>query len=142
MRSLPLERKPLLDAGAISLVGALVSAVPALWYPIVWPDGNAGAGFGSWLFLFAFSFVPFALAAALRATGTMGRLTAVIATAAAAGIVVFGQYAGLDPNDPSSTAAIALVIVPFWAAAAVFAVWVVGVLARAAVDALRRAARP
>jgi len=48
------------------------------------------------------------------------------------------RFAGLSPNDPSSTGAIALVIVPFWAAAVVLAVWVIGVLARAARDALHR----
>ena len=138
-----MRRTSLLDAGVVLLLGALVSAAPAFWYPIVWPDApDVDNGFGSWLFLFAFSLVPFVLAAVLRATRAMGRLTAAVATATAAALVIFGQDAGLDPNNPSSTTPIALVVVPFWAAGLVLAVWVVGALARAARDALRRSARP
>jgi hypothetical protein len=67
----------------------------------------------------------------------MGRLAAAVATAIVVPLVVYGQYAGLNPNDSSSTAPIALVIMPIWAVVPVMLVWWLGVLVRGARAAVR-----
>jgi peptidoglycan/LPS O-acetylase OafA/YrhL len=108
------------DAIWIIAAGAVVAAAPAFWYSRVWPNQpDATTGAGGWLFLFGFSVAPFVLLAALRGRGRMGRLAALIGSLAGGALIVLGQVAGLNPNDPSSTASIALVTVPIYACVAV-----------------------
>ena len=101
------------DALAVVVWGCLIAAAPAAWYPRVWPRaGDAGWG----LFGFACSVAPFALLAYLRDRRGMRRGATALAAVICAALVVLGQVAGLDPNDPSSTAPIALVTLPMFAA--------------------------
>jgi hypothetical protein len=88
------------------------------------PLGAVGSSWG-WVFVFVPSIVPFGLAALLRGAGDggMGRAASVVATVVAAALVILGQEAGLSPNDPSSTAVVAVVIVPIYAAVAVLVIW-------------------
>ena len=48
---------------------------------------------------------------------------AMLATAAVALIVILGQAAGLNPNDPSSTAIVAVGMAPVFASLIVLVVW-------------------
>jgi hypothetical protein len=88
--------------------------------------------------VFGISLVPFLALALVRQTAVMGRAAAFIALLLCGGLVVLGQVAGLDPTDPSSTASIALVLLPMYACVAVGVV--LGV--EAVVKALRPAPPP
>jgi hypothetical protein len=115
----PQARDGILIAG----VGVLVAGSPVIWTNIVWPDQVDPVTPGAWLFLFAFSILPFGLVALQRATGVIRRGAAAVATVVAVSLVVIGQAAGLNPDDPSSTASIAVVIVPFYAVFAALVIW-------------------
>jgi hypothetical protein len=122
------ESRRLREAAWITACGIGVSAAPAFWYARVWPDAVSKYGSdsrGSWWLVFAFSMIPFIVIAFLREQGTMSLIAASVSTLLAGLVVIDGQYAGLNPNDPSSTASIALVIGPVLAAALVVPIYVV-----------------
>jgi hypothetical protein len=112
------------DVNVIAAAGVVVAAAPVVWYPLVWSDPSRGAtSAGGWVLLFAFSVAPFWLVAFLRATGRMRRVAGIVAAVIVAALVVLGQIAGLNPNDPSSTASIALVTTPIGAGFVALAIW-------------------
>jgi hypothetical protein len=109
-------------AVAIIVIGSFVAAAPVVWTALVWPGQDDGAWWGWWV-VFVPSVIPFGLAALLRGTGGIRRTASVVAMALATALVILGQAAGLNPNDPSSTASIAVLILPIYAAIAVLVVW-------------------
>jgi hypothetical protein len=128
------------DAILIAVVGAAVAAGPAVWTPLVWPDvGGVGSGGDRWIF--AFSIGPFILLGFLRAIGVMHRPVTLATGVIVVLLVVLGQEAGLDPNDPSSTASIALVTVPVFACVVVLAALFVDLIVVAIVT-FRRLRQP
>lgn len=116
------------------MAGALVAGTPPLWYSLAWEEHDSGIGAGGWLFLAAFSFAPFLLLGALRGGGAMGRIAALATLLACAALVILGQVSGLNPDDPSSTAAISVVVVPVNTCILVALVLVVERLLRGAVS--------
>ncbi|HEY3962910.1 MAG TPA: hypothetical protein VGL84_10325, partial [Gaiellaceae bacterium] len=81
--------------------------------------------------------LPFTLVAALRAAEVLGRITAASALVISSGLVVFGQVVGLNPNDPSSTAVIAVAVLPIYACMAVGLVFGVERITKAVVSYCR-----
>ena len=117
------------DALWIAAVGIAVASAPIIWAPLAWESGSDASAWS--LLLILFEAPPFVFAAVLRARGQLGRVGAAVATAAASGWVVFGQVLGLNPNDPSSTAALGLLIGPFYGVPTVASIWLLAHLARA-----------
>jgi hypothetical protein len=129
------------EAAWILAGGAAVAAAPGYWYSRVWPDA---AGYtqdtrSAWWFVFACSIGPFILVAALRQAGSMSRAATYAAAPVVAVCVVLGQLAGLDPQDASSTASIAVVTTAVPAAMLVLVIFVADEQIRAAVSRRRRA---
>ncbi len=124
---------------AVVSLGVVVAVAPEVWYRLAWPDAASQFGGGPVLdlVLFGVSVAPFALVALLRTILVLGRRAAVIATLLAGAIVVFGQIAGMDPNDPSSTAAIALVTAPLLACGVIGCLALVDSVTRAIFDSWR-----
>lgn len=134
----PTVPAPLCDALLVAATGVVVAVAPLVWYPIVWPDAAAGSDLpivDTWMF--AFSVAPFVLVAALRGTTVLGRGAATVCAAIAGCLVVLGDVAGMDPNDPSSTASIALFVVPVYACVAVGGVVALDLVRRAVVGHVR-----
>jgi hypothetical protein len=132
-------RTRLWECGVILGVGAIVSAAPAVWYPLVWE------GSSSWLddwVGFTFSMLPFLLAALLRAIGALSRIGGGLALAVSVPFVVFGQVSGLNPNDTSSTASIAIAVAPMWATGGVVLIWWADRIVIVATRAWRSTRRP
>src|SRR4051812_45828862 len=106
------SRRARIDAAVVVGVGIVVAAAPAVWYRLVWPDMPDHSGLAGFLLVFIPSVIPFVLIAPFRAEEHVGRVATTVALLAAGSFVVLGQWAGLDPTDPSSTASVALVTVP------------------------------
>jgi hypothetical protein len=115
------------DSLLLLVLGLLVAVAPFAWYAIVWPDstfptndGNLYPASTAWKAAAAiFAVPPFVMLAFFRRADLLSRIAAVVALAATAGIVVLVQYATLDPNDTSSTAAIGFIFEVFWGCVAV-----------------------
>jgi peptidoglycan/LPS O-acetylase OafA/YrhL len=138
MLNVTIEMRRRREAVWILVGGVVVAAAPAFWYARVWPDAvtrygqNDGPSHGAWWFLFVCSIVPFILVAVLRERGSMSRIATSVAVLAVGVIVVLGQLAGLNPNDPSSTAPIAIVTTPAAAAVLVILIFITDEQIRAA----------
>ena len=122
----------------ITAVGIAVAVAPIIWVPLAWDDGTYGSGSLFLLFLILFEALPFELAAVLRGCGQLSRVGGIVATIAASGWVVFGQGLGLNPNDPSSTASLALLFGPLYGIPSVALIWLLDRVAHA-ITSWRRA---
>lgn len=118
------------DAGWILAVGCVVSLSPPVWSWLVWPNSGLPHAAFLWLVVFGFSVAPFVLLGALRASTAMTQIAAFVTLLGCSVLVVFGQVAGLNPNDPSSTAVIAVFFVPFYACFGVLVVFALDALVR------------
>jgi len=115
----PSAHRRYLDTVVIVLIGIVVSLAPVVWTRLVW-QGEVFDGAGGWLVVFGFCFAPFVLLAVIRFNeGAMSRPAAAFALLVVAVFVVIGQIAGLDPTETSSTQAVIIGVVPFYAAAAI-----------------------
>jgi hypothetical protein len=129
---------PLRDALLIAAFGVAVALAPLVWYPIVWPDTAKESDLPIVdVWIVAFSVAPFVMVAMLRGMTAIGRGMAVLATVVAGFLVVLGQVAGMDPNDSSSTAVLALVVLPVYACVAVGVVIALDLVRRAFVGQWR-----
>jgi hypothetical protein len=109
------------ETSLVFAVGIVVAAAPVVWYPRAWPaqDHAVSPSAFSWLILVVVSLLPFVLLAVLGGGGAIGRATVALGIVVAAGVVVWGDVAGLDPHSSAQVSAAALVVAPLGACVAV-----------------------